>query len=125
MQLPCNSECNRPQFASCTVAPPYRGATCNRCRNSAEKSLNNSNLITSARLSLGPAYGLARPLRKVELARLIGLGPDFVARLERGTATMSGTVELVIRMLLVGHRSPWHAEALVRPRRGRVGLGTV
>lgn len=80
--------------------------------------------IASVRHDLGRAYGLGRPLRKTELARLAGLeagrhGGDFIGRLERGTAVLSGPLEIAIRMLLDGHRSPRHAEALrSRYRRG-------
>jgi hypothetical protein len=74
--------------------------------------LDPSILINSAREELGLAYGLDRPLRRVELARLVGIGGDYMARLAKGTVALSGPVEVVIRMLLAGHRSPWHEEAL-------------
>lgn len=84
-------------------------------------------LVARARHELGAAYGLARPLRKTELARLIGLEPgrhggDFVGRLEKGTATLSGPLQVVLRMLLDGHSSPRHAEALAS-RYGRRPAG--
>ncbi len=82
--------------------------------------------ITAARQELGDRYGLGRPLRKAELARLVGLsdrlGDDWIGRLEKGQGVLSGTVEVVIRMLLAGERSPRHEDALrsrysSRPRR--------
>ena len=105
------------------IGHPYRGVSCpsrpptgrtdktNRDMSQMSRK-EDAALIASARRSLGPAYGLARPLRKVELARLVGLGPDYVARLERGTGALSGPVYVVIRMLMAGHRSPWHEDAL-------------
>jgi hypothetical protein len=77
---------------------------------------NPADLIATARRDLGEAYGLGRPLRRTELARLIGLsdghGDDHLARLEKGTAVLSGPVEVVLRMLLEGHASPLHKRAL-------------
>lgn len=92
-------------------------------RNDAEKrsekpgaSNNPAGLVAHARNELGSRYGLGRPLRKTELARLVGLsdehGADHVSGLEKGKAVLSGPVEVVIRMLLEGHRSPRHEEAL-------------
>lgn len=86
---------------------------------------NPGALVNLARARLGHTY-LGRPLRHVELARLAGLGADHVARLAKGKATLSGPVEVVIRMLLAGHRSPWHEQALrVRPRGMHAGRSTL
>lgn len=78
---------------------------------------NPAALIARARRELGLRYGLGRPLRKTELARLVGLeagrhGGDFIGRLEKGKATLSGPVWVVLRMLLDGHPSPRQAEAM-------------
>lgn len=79
-------------------------------------------LVARARHELGARY-LGRPLRRTELARLVGLeagrhGGDFVGRLERGKAVLSGPLRVVLGMFLDGHQSPRHAEAL-RSRYGR------
>jgi hypothetical protein len=68
---------------------------------------------------LGEAYGLGRPLRRVELARLVGLGGDYMARLDKGTVVLSGPVAVVLGMLMAGHRSPWHEDALRSRHTGR------
>lgn len=56
------------------------------------------------RLGAGVAEGGASPARRV--------GRRLRAAARQGTVALSGTVEVVIRMLLAGHRSPWHADAL-------------
>lgn len=84
---------------------------------SQESRVEAAALVNTARQHLGAAYGLGRPLRRVELARLVGLGAAHVELLAKGKAALSGPVEVVIRMLLAGHRSPHHEEALrARPR---------
>lgn len=80
--------------------------------------------FTAARHALGEAYGIGRPLRKTELARLCGLeagrhGAGFVGRLESGKAALSGPLEVVLKMLLAGNRSPRHAEAMASRYAGR------
>lgn len=81
--------------------------------------------IASVRHELGSRYGLGRPLYMTELARLIGLADgkgNLIDKLEHGRARLSGPVEVVIRMLLDGHRSPRHDQALkpeVQGARGR------
>lgn len=80
------------------------------------------NLISFARQELGSRY-IGRPLRKAELARLLGLseahGAEHIGRLEKGTATLGGPVRVVLLMLLADHRSPRHAEALASRYTGR------
>lgn len=79
---------------------------------------NPATLIAMARQRLGAAYGLSRPLRRVELARLVGLHPDFLARVEKGKMPVGGPVRVAIEMLLAGNRSPLHESAL-QSRYGR------
>lgn len=98
-------------------------------------SNNPADLVAHARRELGNRYGLGRPLRRAELARLVGLsdryGGEHVADLENGRDALSGPVEVVLRMLLAGEQSPRHAEALRsryaaarRKRRKRDNPGT-
>lgn len=77
-------------------------------------------LIALARQRLGAAY-LGRPLRRAELARLVAVHRDYLARVEKGQVDIGGPIRVVLGMLLAGYRSPHHDEALrVRPR-GRHG----
>lgn len=92
-------------------------------------NLTPADLVARARHELGPAYNLGRPLYKAELARLLGLGDgpgNMIEKLEAGRANLSGPIRVALLMLLDGHRSPKHAEALrpeVRGRRGRPTSG--
>jgi hypothetical protein len=83
-------------------------------------SADPATLIPLARSKLGELYGLGRKLRKVELARLIAVTPDYLARVEKGQVDIGGPIRVCLGMLLAGHRSPWHEEAL-RSRYGRGG----
>jgi hypothetical protein len=76
--------------------------------------VTGADLVRTARFDLGLQYELGRPLCMNELARLIGLkdGPgNMIKKIEAGRANMSGPVEVTIRMLLEGHRSPRHDAA--------------
>ena len=63
--------------------------------------------------SAGPAAraaGLDRAITKTELARALKLSPghgsDFIRKVERGAASLSGTAEVAISMMLGGARPP-------------------
>lgn len=73
--------------------------------------------IGDAREKIGQLWGLGRAITKSELARALKLSPehggDFVARIEKGTASMTGPTEVAIQAFLDGY-SPRHMDAIVK-----------
>jgi len=74
--------------------------------------------ISEVRRELGLLWGLDRTLTKVELARALSLSPDHgadhIARLEKGKTTMSGPIEVALRMMLSGAK-PHTMNNLITP----------
>jgi hypothetical protein len=64
--------------------------------------------IRDARATLGTLWGLGRPLRAAELARLLGLqsGGNTVLQWEKGTRAVSGPVAIAIWYMLQGGPKP-------------------
>lgn len=74
--------------------------------------------ISEVRQALGALWGLDRSLSRAELARALDLSPKFggshVSKLERGIATLSGPIEVSIRMMLAGAR-PHTMDDVIKP----------
>lgn len=66
--------------------------------------------LGEVRRQLGQLWGLDRAITKTELARALKLSPghgsDFIRKVERGAASLSGTAEVAISMMLGGARPP-------------------
>lgn len=68
--------------------------------------------IQRARVTLGTMWGLKRPLRKAELARILrikvkrGANADAVRDWETGRRRISGPVSVAIELMLAGARPP-------------------
>jgi hypothetical protein len=62
--------------------------------------------------------GLGRPLTKQELGRALALSPKYggehIAKIEAGKTTVSGPVEVAIRMMLKGAK-PHTMEDVIKP----------
>lgn len=66
--------------------------------------------VAAVRERLGALWGLERALTKAELARALKLSPehggDFLGKVERGKAHLSGSSEVAIAMMLNGAKPP-------------------
>lgn len=74
--------------------------------------------VTKAREQLGVIWGLGRSITRAELARALGLSPqyggDHISKLENGKTNLSGPVEVAIRMMLSGCK-PHTMETVIKP----------
>lgn len=74
--------------------------------------------IAQVRKDLGEKWGLHRPLTKQELGRALALSPKYggehIAKIEAGKTTVSGPVEVAIRMMLKGAK-PHTMEGVIKP----------
>jgi hypothetical protein len=74
--------------------------------------------IAQVRVELGQKWGLGRSLTKQELGRALALSPRFggqhIAKIEAGKTTVSGPVEVAIRMMLKGAK-PHTMDDVIKP----------
>jgi len=74
--------------------------------------------VGEARAKIGRLWGLDRDLTKAELARALRLSPtnggDFIGKLERGTASLSGPVYGLIEALMRKYKPP-HMSDIIKP----------
>lgn len=81
--------------------------------------------ISKVRDDLGHLWGLERSLTRAELARALDLSPRYggshISKLEAGKTTLSGPIEVAIRMMLKG-AVPHTMAGVVKPGypRGKV-----
>lgn len=70
------------------------------------------------RQELGRLWGLEREITRAELARALDLSPRYggshVSKLEAGKTTLSGPIEVAIRMMLDGAR-PHTMDHVIKP----------
>lgn len=74
--------------------------------------------IAQVRVELGQKWGFGRSLTKQELGRALALSPRFggqhIAKIEAGKTTVSGPVEVAIRMMLKGAK-PHTMDGVIKP----------
>lgn len=72
--------------------------------------------ITEVRVKLGEVWGLDRPITKREMARALMLsdkyGDEHVAKMENGKTTVSGPIEVALRMMLDGAKPPTMSDVI-------------
>jgi hypothetical protein len=83
--------------------------------------------IVQVRKDLGEKWGLGRPITKQELGRALALSPKYggehIAKIEAGKTTVSGPVEVAIRMMLKGAKPHTMAD-VIKPGYPRGGVRT-
>jgi hypothetical protein len=85
--------------------------------------------VADARRKLGSLWGLDRALTRAELARALDLSPKYggshISKLEHADpdkrATLSGPIEVAIRMMLAGAR-PHTMDGVIKPGYPRGGV---
>jgi hypothetical protein len=84
----------------------------------AESAPKRALSIPLVREDLGRIWGLGRAITRAELARALDLSPRFggshISKLESGKTTLSGPIEVAIRMMLDGAR-PYTMEHVIKP----------
>jgi len=74
--------------------------------------------VAQVRNDLGHLWGLDRTLSRAELARALDLSPRYggshISKLEAGKTTLSGPIEVALRMMLAGCR-PHTMDDVIKP----------
>lgn len=74
--------------------------------------------VAQVRTDLGLLWGLDRALSRAELARALDLSPKYggshISKLEAGKTTLSGPIEVALRMMLAGAR-PHTMDGVIKP----------